>query len=85
MHALHLAELIVDCPQRDATGRLIVESRKVQAASRRRIDAREGSEIFFECIGVEIGVDECEVMHVTLPVPCDERTHEMADCVQLGS
>jgi hypothetical protein len=83
-HALHLAAVAVDGPKRNTPCRLLLHVGEEQASLRGRIHAWESSKLLLERRGVEVLVDELQVLDMALAMPGDERTHQIAYGVQLG-
>jgi hypothetical protein len=80
-HSLHLAATGVNVAQGHATGRRLIQRCQEQLPSRRDVLARQRSNLFLKRGVVKVGIDEVNVLAMSLFVPSDKRSHQSANLV----
>jgi hypothetical protein len=82
-HPLHFVDIRSDFLQCHASCCLSIERSQQKPPFGRRILARQLRKLFFECLGIEIFIDELEFLDVGLSMPIQERVHKASHLFQL--
>lgn len=80
-HSLHLTRVVVNSAERGAPCGAVVVRGQQQYTIRRGVLPRQGCEFGVEGTGVEVPIDQVQIVEMALPVPCDKCAHQIPNLV----